>query len=103
MAQNIYTSETPPVLVPRDVSYSQFIMKYNPDSVPADKVIFEELDNPSKRLTHGSIRKLAAVGAAGLKNRLNLQAGDYVIILGKNSVDWVHLAQSLMWIGVVCA
>jgi long-subunit acyl-CoA synthetase (AMP-forming) len=46
---------------------------------------------------------LAAVGAAGLKNRLNLQAGDYVIILGKNSVDWVHVAQSLMWIGVVCA
>jgi hypothetical protein len=48
MAQNIYTSESPPILVPRDVSYSQFLMKYNPDSVPADKVIFEELDNPSK-------------------------------------------------------
>jgi 4-coumarate--CoA ligase len=103
MPQNIYTSENPPILVPRELSLSQFLLKYNPDSVPADKVIFNELENPSKQLTYGSIRKLAAIGAAGLKAKLNLQPGDYVIILGRNSVDWAHLAHSLMWIGAVCA
>jgi hypothetical protein len=54
MHQNIYTSENPPILVARELSLSQFLLKYNPDSVPADKVIFNELENPYGLIQMGS-------------------------------------------------
>jgi len=42
MPQRIFTSPTPPPFIPRNSSFSQFLLDYNPDNVFDDKVYLSE-------------------------------------------------------------
>lgn len=88
---------------PTDVSVAQFLAKYNPDDVPADKIITSDFDDPSHTLTFGGVREEPGRGATGLVNLLGLKEGDVVNIFGMNSVNWLLLAHSIMWAGAVFA
>ena len=97
--ENIYYPISPDLHVPKDLSAHQFLLKYNPDDVVPDKVIYEELSPPNNQLTYGGLRHQAAVAAAGLTSELGLKAGDAVAVIAQKSVNYVLLAHSVMWFG----
>lgn len=96
---NIYSSPFPPIDIPKNLSVSQFLLQCNPDDVPAEKEVLVDFENSSNVLTYGGLRSQAARGAHALCNDLRLKVGDTVVIYGQNSVNWVLLAQSVMWAG----
>lgn len=98
-AQRVYRSPFPPFSTPRDLSISQFLLASNPDDVPHETPISSDFNNPSHGLTFGGLRKLAAQGAAGLREVVGLGEGDVVCIYGQNSVNWSLLSHSVMWAG----
>ena len=89
----------PDLHVPTDLSAHQFLIKYNPDDIVNDKIIYEELSPPNNKLTYGGIRQQAALAAAGLTSEFGLKAGDAVAVIAQNSVNYVLLAHSVMWVG----
>jgi acyl-coenzyme A synthetase/AMP-(fatty) acid ligase len=63
--------------------------KYNPDSVPADKVVHVDTI-ANKSLTYGGLREDAAKCAWGLKHKLGMKEGDKLLVLVPNSVSIPH-------------
>jgi acyl-CoA synthetase (AMP-forming)/AMP-acid ligase II len=97
----MYASLLPPLHIPTDVSFGQFLLKYNPDHVPADKVVLEDLAEPKDKLTYGGIRHETARLAGALHQAYGIRPGDAVILYAVNSVAWLRLAHSVMWMGAV--
>jgi acyl-CoA synthetase (AMP-forming)/AMP-acid ligase II len=97
--EKVYQSIYPDIYVPTDVSLHQFLCARNPDDVPDDKVILEDLSPPKKSLTYGGLRRNAAIVAGNLSSKYGVKAGDAVVILAQNSVDYSLLAHSVMWAG----
>ena len=95
----IYRSRAPPPVLPTNISISEFLLTYNPDDIPDDKVVLCEFDDPSRSLTYASVRQLAAQAAAGLIATLSMKKGDTICILGENSVNWALLAHAVHWAG----
>jgi 4-coumarate--CoA ligase len=86
----IYTSIYPPPHVPTDLSLSQFLTIYNPDSVSGDKIILED-DWTGKSVTYRGLRDRAAEHASVLRERFGVREGDVVAISGVNSVSYIHI------------
>jgi len=99
--QRIYESCYGPLNVPTDISVAQFLTKYNPDEVPAEKILMSDFDFPNRTLTHAGLREQAARCATGLFNVMNAKEGDVICIWGFNSVNWALLAHSIMWTGAI--
>ena len=72
--------------------------KYNPDGVPASKVIHVDA-LMGKELTYGGVRTEAARGAWGFQNKLGLKEGNILLAMAPNSSDFVLLAHSVWWAG----
>ncbi|OCK80965.1 acyl-CoA synthetases/AMP-acid ligases II [Lepidopterella palustris CBS 459.81] len=102
MGEQVYESIFAPINVPQGLSISQFLVQYNPDDTPADKVIVEDFEG-GRTVTYGGLREEAATGAAGLTATLGLGPGDVVAIYATNSVDYVVLAHSVLWFGGIVA
>ncbi|KAG9605991.1 acyl-CoA synthetases/AMP-acid ligases II, partial [Aureobasidium melanogenum] len=100
----MHTSLLPPLHIPTDVSLGQFLLKHNPDHVPANKVVLEDMAEPNDKLTFGGIRHETALYAGALRQAYGIRAGDAVVIYGVNSVAWLRLAYAVMWMGgiLVC-
>jgi long-subunit acyl-CoA synthetase (AMP-forming) len=98
----IYHSHIPDALIPNDLSFHQFLLRYNPDDAPDDKVIFEDFSPPKKQLTYGGLRQAAAVAAGTITRRYGLKEGDSVAVVGANSVNWALLAHAVIWFGGIC-
>lgn len=98
-SQSVYSSPFPPYAVPQDVSISQLLLNLNPDDVSPDTIIYSDFSNPSNTLSFNGIRKLAAQGAAGLREIVGLREGDVACVYAHNSVSWALLAHSIMWAG----
>ena len=59
--------------------------RYNPDGVPADKVV--HIDTiANKSLTYGGLREQAGRCAWGLKNRMGMREEDRLLVMVPNSV-----------------
>jgi acyl-coenzyme A synthetase/AMP-(fatty) acid ligase len=82
----IYTSLYPPPHVPINLSLSQFLTIYNPDSVSSDKIILED-DWTGKSVNYRGLRDRAAEHAWILRERFGVREGDVVAISGVNSVS----------------
>ncbi|GAM37147.1 hypothetical protein TCE0_022f06816 [Talaromyces pinophilus] len=96
-----YQSPVFPTDSTTNLSIAQFMTQYNPDEVPADKVI--HVDTISKKsITYGSLREDAARAAWGLRN-WGLQPGNVLMALVTNSNDFVILAHATWWAGAVFA
>lgn len=76
-------------------------MECNPDNVRPEKIILEDLSAPGDTITYGGLRDAAATAAGGLMNRYGLKAGDAVVVLAQNSVNYAILAHAVMWFGGV--
>ncbi|KAL2808258.1 hypothetical protein BJX63DRAFT_40939 [Aspergillus granulosus] len=85
-----------------NLSISQFMIRYNPDEVPASKVVHIDPFSPDS-ITYGSLREEASRGAWGLHEKLGLQPGDILLALVKNSNAFVRLAHATWWAGAVFA
>ncbi|KAL4793246.1 hypothetical protein BDV19DRAFT_366881 [Aspergillus venezuelensis] len=84
------------------LSIPQFMTTYNPDAVPANKVVHIDTFS-SEPLTYSSLRKKAAQAAWGLKHKLGVGLGDTVLAIVTNSNDFVLLAHATWWTGAVFA
>lgn len=104
MPSTIYHSPRPPIHIPTDLSISQLLTRYNPDDVPADKVVLEDLEALGDKLTYGGLRRESAICAGGLRDVCGVRPGDAIVIYGENSVAWARLAHAIFWLGgvVVC-
>lgn len=101
-AMTVYRSPYPDIIVPTDVSISQFLVRANPDDVPSDKVILEDLEEPNDSMTYGGMREDAAKHAAWLRS-IGLKPGDTVAMYASNSVAWVKAAHAVLWAGGIMA
>ncbi|KAL4968582.1 uncharacterized protein BDV14DRAFT_196884 [Aspergillus stella-maris] len=99
----IYTSSLFPFgsSIP-SLSIPQFMTTYNPDAVPANKVVHIDTFSPEP-LTYSSLRKKAAQAAWGLRHKLGVGLGDTVLAIVTNSNDFVLLAHATWWTGAVFA
>ena len=74
-----------PVGLDDKITIPQLMTKYNPDNVPADKVV--HIDTiANKSLTYGGLREQAGRCAWGLKNRMGMREGDTLLVMVPNSV-----------------
>ena len=99
----IYTSPYPSTAIRTDESFWQFILRLNIDDTLPDKAILQEHERPEKLLTYGSAPKVAGLGAAGLHDVLGLSKGDTILIVGKNSLDWLQVEFAALWAGIAAA
>lgn len=74
-----------PLSVEDHLSIPQFMTKYNPDNISADKLVHVDTI-AGKSLTYGGLRTEAAAGAWGLRHQLGLKEGDVLSLLCPNSV-----------------
>ena len=81
----LYRSPVIPIHDATDLSISQFMTQYNPDDVPASKVVHVETFSDDT-ITYGSLREQAGRAAWGLQTKLGLQPGDILLALVNNSV-----------------
>lgn len=81
----LYSSPVIPIHDATDLSISQFMTRYNPDEVPASKVVHTDTFS-DETITYGSLREQAGHAAWGLQKRLGLQPGDTLLALVNNSV-----------------
>ncbi|KAG9696433.1 luciferin 4-monooxygenase, partial [Aureobasidium melanogenum] len=104
MAQaiTIYESPYPDMLIPTDVSMSEYMIRSNPDDVADDKVIFSDLEEPYDSVTYAGLREDTAKNAAWLQS-IGLQPGDTVAMYATNSVAWIKAAHAVVWAGGVLA
>ncbi|KAL3458243.1 hypothetical protein BJX64DRAFT_302096 [Aspergillus heterothallicus] len=98
----VYTSPLAPFSDINSLSIPQFMTQYNPDGVPADKIVHMDTFS-SEHLTYGSLREKASRAAWGLKHRLGVRPGDAVLAIVTNSNDFVLLAHATWWAGAVFA
>ncbi|CAM1506232.1 Fc.00g058730.m01.CDS01 [Cosmosporella sp. VM-42] len=103
LAPRIYASPYPSASVRSDESFWQFILRLNIDDTLPDKVILQEHERPEQFLTYGSATKVAGLGAAGLHDVLGLSKGNTILIIGKNSLDWLQLEFAALWAGIKAA
>ncbi|KAF2735574.1 putative amp dependent CoA ligase [Polyplosphaeria fusca] len=96
----IYQSPYPAPEVPTNLSISQFLQRYNPDDIAADKIIFDD-DWTGEKLTYSGIREESAKGAHGLRHMLGLKEGDVVCICAPNCANVVKLIHAVLWCGGV--
>lgn len=82
---SFYRSPVIPIHDATDLSISQFMTNYNPDDVPASKVVHTDTFSDDT-VTYGSLRKQAGQAAWGLQRKLALQPGDALLALVNNSV-----------------
>lgn len=99
----IYSSSYPSTPLKSDESFWQFILRLNIDDTLPDKVILQEHERPEKVLTYESAPRLASIGAAALRDILGLVEGDTILVIGKNSLDWLQVEFSALWAGVTAA
>ncbi|OCK82045.1 acyl-CoA synthetases/AMP-acid ligases II [Lepidopterella palustris CBS 459.81] len=99
MAPRIYHSIYPEYHIPTTLSVSQFLLRYNPEDVTADKIILEDLTPQAGKLTYGAFRHDTAIAAAGLVDAFDLRPGDPVLAFAPNSVNWALLAHAVFWFG----
>ncbi|CAK7207428.1 hypothetical protein SEUCBS139899_010238 [Sporothrix eucalyptigena] len=95
----IYQSQFPAPPTPQNLSISQFLVRTNPDDVPADKTIICDFENPGHSLTYGELRTRSAQGAAILRKNHGMKEGDVVCLFGQNSVNWMLLCHCVLWGG----
>ncbi|EXJ74471.1 uncharacterized protein A1O5_02767 [Cladophialophora psammophila CBS 110553] len=74
--------------------------KYNPDSVPAEKVVHVDTI-ANKSLTYGGLREQAARCAWGLQHRMGIKEQDKLLVILPNSTDFVILAHATLWLGAI--
>ncbi|KAJ6095922.1 AMP dependent CoA ligase [Penicillium sp. IBT 16267x] len=98
----LYRSLVIPIHDATDLSISQFMTQYNPDDVPASKVVHVETFSDDI-ITYGSLRERAGRAAWGLQTRLGLQPGDTLLALINNSNAFVLLAHATWWTGAIFA
>ncbi|KAJ5360227.1 hypothetical protein N7517_009418 [Penicillium concentricum] len=103
MDHQIYESIYPDFHVPLHLSLSQLLQKYNPEDVPDNKLILEDLSPGGRQVTYGQLRTEAAMAAAYFTTVLGLKAGDTVAIYASNSVRYPIVAHAVMWFGGVIA
>ncbi|KAF2817630.1 acyl-CoA synthetases/AMP-acid ligases II, partial [Mytilinidion resinicola] len=102
MVPRIYESIFPDVHIPTNLSFHQFLTRYNPEDVAADKVVWEESDT-GRTLSYGGVRDEAAIGAACLTGALGLHPGDVVAIYAPNSISYAIATHAVIWFGGVIA
>ncbi|KIX01277.1 uncharacterized protein Z518_09002 [Rhinocladiella mackenziei CBS 650.93] len=89
-----------PIGLDDQITVPQLMTKYNPDNVPADKVV--HIDTiADKSITYGGLREQASKCAWGLKYRLGVTEGDRLLVLVPNSTDFVILCHATLWMGGV--
>lgn len=101
--ENIYSSKYPSTVVPSNESFWEFLQRLNIDDTLPDKVILQEHERPERFLTYESAPKVAGLGAAALRKLLGLSPGDTIMIIGKNSLDWLQVEFAALWAGVTSA
>lgn len=89
-----------PVGFDEQMSLSEFMVRYNPDNVSANKIVHTDIIM-GKSLTYGGLRSEAAKCAWGLQNKLGLKEYDKVLAIVPNSTDFVLLAHSTWWAGAI--
>ncbi|KAJ5650412.1 AMP dependent CoA ligase [Penicillium longicatenatum] len=98
----LYRSPVIPIHDATDLSIAQFMTQYNPDDVPASKVVHVETFS-NDAITYGSLREQAGRAAWGLQAKLGLQPGDTLLALVNNSNAFVLLAHATWWTGAIFA
>ncbi len=81
----VYHSPIAPFGELASLSIPQFLARYNPDGVAADKVVHRDTFS-SEALTYGSLRQKASCAAWGLKHELGVNPGDTILAIVTNSV-----------------
>ncbi|KAL4895113.1 hypothetical protein BDV59DRAFT_211916 [Aspergillus ambiguus] len=99
---HIYTSSFSPLWDVESLSIPQFMTRYNPYGVQADKVVHSDTFS-EKALTYGSLREQAGRAAWGLRHKLGVKPGNTVLALVPNSNDFILLAHATWWAGAVFA
>ncbi|CAK7206722.1 hypothetical protein SEUCBS139899_009528 [Sporothrix eucalyptigena] len=99
----IYESTFPPAVVPSNESFWQYLLRHNIGDTPGDKVILQEHERPDRQFTYASAPHMAGLGALGLCDKLALERGHTVLIVGGNTLDYLHLEFSVLWLGVTAA
>ena len=85
MASQITTGPYCPLGLDEKITIPILMTKYNPDNVPADKLV--HIDTiANKSLTYGGLREQAAKCAWGLKHKLGLNEQDRMLVIVPNSV-----------------
>lgn len=99
----VYASPYAVADIPSNLSFWQFILRQNIDDTLPDKVILQEHERPERQLTYASAPQLAGLGADALRNVLGLTRGDTILIVGKNSLDYLQVEFSALWAGITVA
>ncbi|KAL1890749.1 hypothetical protein Sste5346_008074 [Sporothrix stenoceras] len=99
----IYESTFASAAIPHHESFWQCMQRRNVDDTTPDTVILQEHERPEKYFTYGSAPRLAGLGADGLKSVLGLKRGDTILIVGTNTLDYLHIEFSALWGGIVAA
>ncbi len=99
----IYSSPYPAADIPSNESFWQFVQRHNVDDAVPDTVILQEHERPEKTFTYGSVRTMAGLGADALQSVLGLRRGDTLLMVGKNSLDYLNVEFSALWMGVTAA
>ncbi|KAJ5589784.1 AMP dependent CoA ligase [Penicillium hetheringtonii] len=99
---SVYKSPVLPIHDVSGLSIPQFMTQYNPDEVPASKIVHVETFS-NETITYGSLRDQAARAAWGLRVNLDLQPGDTLLALVNNSNAFVLLAHATWWTGAIFA
>jgi long-subunit acyl-CoA synthetase (AMP-forming) len=102
-ATRIYTVKYPSTVIRCDESFWEFLLRLNIEDTLPDKVILQEHERPERFLTYDSATKEAGLGAAALRDVLGLSPGDTIMIIGKNSLDWLQVEFAALWSGVTAA
>lgn len=97
---DIHQGSYAPLHLEDNISLPLFFTKYNPDNVPASKVVHSDVIS-GKELTYGGLRTEAARCAWGFQTKLGLKEGDILLAMVPNSTDFVLLAHSTWWAGAV--
>ncbi len=118
MGSRSMTGPFGPLGLDESVTIPRLMTKYNPDSVPSDKVVHVDTI-ANKSLTYGGLREQAAKCAWGLKHKLGMKEQDRLLVMVPNSVcpphelrgkvsrliypktDFVILAHATLWLGAV--
>ncbi|KIW22736.1 uncharacterized protein PV07_11002 [Cladophialophora immunda] len=100
MDQLIMTGPFCPPAPNDKITIPALMTKYNPDSVPADKVVHVDTI-ANKSLTYGGLREQAARCAWGLQHTMGMKEQDKLLVILPNSTDFVILAHATLWLGAI--
>ncbi|KAI7897639.1 uncharacterized protein BX663DRAFT_463314 [Cokeromyces recurvatus] len=94
----VYTSKLPVKDYPTNISVYDVLFKDNHNNVPEDKLIYVDIEDPSKSLTFEQVHTQILKTAASLKREFNLKKGDVVAICSPNQIEYPIIIH-----GAVCA